>query len=161
MKRTKERFGKLEGYNKEGISGLKVFDGEDLEYQDRTKLQQIQQKTWVEQQKYEKDMKEEQDRYEEKLFAEQTLAINRTRAMLEAEHDSKKKDMNKMQMEYNKQLAAQKRDRDLKKKYDETNLDLYHIHEAETTRNVVYDKLKTEIDGVKQTYTNPSASLTG
>ena len=39
MKRTKERFGKLESYNKEGISGLKVFDGEDLEYQDRVKLQ--------------------------------------------------------------------------------------------------------------------------
>ena len=39
MKRKKERFGKLESYNKEGISGLKVFDGEDLEYQDRVKLQ--------------------------------------------------------------------------------------------------------------------------
>ena len=38
MKRTKERFGKLEGYTTQGISGLKVFDGEDLEYQDRFKL---------------------------------------------------------------------------------------------------------------------------
>ena len=57
MKRTKERFGKLEGYNQEGISGLKVFDGEDLEYQDRIKLQQMQQKNWVEQQKYEKERK--------------------------------------------------------------------------------------------------------
>jgi hypothetical protein len=152
MKRTKERFGKLEGYNKEGISGLKVFDGEDLEFQDRVKLQQLQQKTWVEQQKYEKDLKSEQERYEEKLFAEQTLAINRTRSMLEAEHDQKRKDMNRMQMEYNKQLAAQKRDRDLKKKYDETNLDLYNISEAENTRSQVYDKLKSEIDCAKSTY---------
>ena len=51
MKRTKERFGKLEMYNDHGISGCKVFDGEDLEYQDRFKLQQCQQKAWIEQQK--------------------------------------------------------------------------------------------------------------
>jgi hypothetical protein len=152
MKRTKERFGKLDAYNKEGISGLKVFDGEDLEYQDRHKLQQLQQKTWVEQQKYEKKMSQEQDRYEEKLFAEQTLAINRTRSMLEGEHDQRRKEMNRMQMEYNKQLAAQKKDRDLKKKYDETNLDIHNINEAESTRNNVYDKLKGEIDEVRTFY---------
>ncbi len=152
MKRTKERFGKLDTYNKEGISGLKVFDGEDLEYQDRIRLQQLQQKTWVEQQKYEKKLSQEQERYEEKLFAEQTLAINRTRSMLEGEHEQRRKEMNKMQMEYNKQLAAQKRDRDLKNKYDETNLDIYNINEAENTRNKVYDKLKSEIDGVKTCY---------
>ena len=40
MKRTKERFGKLEM---------------DLEYQDRFKLQQCQQKAWIEQKKYEHD----------------------------------------------------------------------------------------------------------
>ena len=39
--------------------------------------------------------------------------------MLEGEHEQRRKEMNRMQMEYNKQLAAQKRDRDLKKKYDE------------------------------------------
>ena len=55
MKRTKERFGKVEMYNDHGISGCKVFDGEDLEYQDRFKLQQCQQKAWIEQQKYEHD----------------------------------------------------------------------------------------------------------
>jgi len=152
MKRTKERFGKLDIYNKEGISGCKVFDGEDLEYQDRTKLQQLQQKTWVEQQKYEKKMSQEQDRYEEKLYAEQTLAINRTRSMLEGEHEQRRKEMNRMQMEYNKQLAAQKKDRDLKSKYDETNLDIYNINEAESKRSTVYDKLKSEIDEVRTCY---------
>ena len=60
--------------------------------------------------------------------------------------------MNRMQMEYNKQLAAQKRDRDLKRKYDETNQDIYNINEAENTRNGVYTKLKDEIDCTKQDY---------
>lgn len=152
MKRTKERFGKYDNYNKEGISGLKVFDGEDLEYQDRIRLQQLQQKTWVEQQKYEKKVAQEQDRNEEKLFSEQTLAINRTRSMLEGEHDQRRKEMNRMQMEYNKQLAAQKKDRDMKNKYDETNLDIYNINEAEDKRTNVYGKLKQEIDEVKSSY---------
>ena len=151
MKRTKERFGKLEGYNKEGVSGLKVFDGEDLEYQDRFKLQQAQQKSWVEQQKFEKHLKCEQERNEEKLYADQTLAINRMRGMLEAEHDQKRKDMNKMMMEYNKKLSQEKKDREAKSKYDETMLDTYNIAEAEGTRSTVYSKLKEEIDQAKTT----------
>ena len=39
MKRTKDRFGKFEYYNDHNISSLKVFDGEDLEYQDRKEFQ--------------------------------------------------------------------------------------------------------------------------
>lgn len=151
MKRTKERFGKLEGYNQEGISGLKVFDGEDLEYQDRIKLQQMQQKSWVEQQKYEKEKKTEEEREEERKYAEQTLSITRMRSMLEAEHEQKRKDMNKMMMEYNKSLAQQKRDREMRNKYDETCLDTFNIQEAENTRSTVYEKLRNEIEDAKQT----------
>ncbi len=150
MKRTKERFGKLEGYNKEGVSGCKVFDGEDLEYQDRIKLQQMQQKSWVEQQKFEKDKKCEEEREEERKYAEQTLSITRMRSMLEAEHEQKRKDMSKMMMEYNKALAQQKKDREMKNKYDETCLDTYNIQDAENTRSTVYSKLKDEIEGAKQ-----------
>jgi hypothetical protein len=150
MKRTKERFNKLEGYNKEGISGLKVFDGEDLEYQDRFKLQQIQQKAWIDQQKYEKQTKQQQDREEERMHAEQTLSINKMRAMLEAEHDSKRRDMNRMTMEYNRFLSQQKKDKQAKMKYDEDALDTYNIIEAENTRHTVYSKLRDEIESVKQ-----------
>ena len=151
MKRTKERFGKLEGYNQEGISGLKVFDGEDLEYQDRIKLQQMQQKNWVEQQKFEKEKKNEEEREEERKYAEQTLSITRMRSMLEAEHEQKRKDMNKMMMEYNRSLAQQKKDREMRNKYDETCLDSFNIQEAENTRSTIYEKLKNEIDSAKQT----------
>jgi hypothetical protein len=149
MKRTKERFGKLEGYNKEGVSGCKVFDGEDLEFQDRFRLQQMQQKSWVEQQKYEKSLNEQSEREEEKMYAEQTLSITRMRAILEAEHDTKRKDMNKMMMEYNKNLAAQKKEREQKLKYEETVLDTFNISIAEQTRASVYSKLKEEIESNK------------
>jgi hypothetical protein len=149
MKRTKQRFAKLEGYNNKGISSCKVFDGEDLEYQDRFKLQQFQQKNWIEQQKFEKDAKLQEERNEEKAYAEQTLAINRMRAMLEAEHEQKRKDMNRMMMEYNKNLDRTKKDRDRKHKMEETNMDSFNIDEAEKTRSVVYFKLKAEIDQAK------------
>ena len=69
MKRTKERFGKLEMYNTHGISGCKVFDGEDLEYQDRYRLQQLQQKSWIEQQKYEHELKNQEEREEQRKYA--------------------------------------------------------------------------------------------
>ena len=57
MKRTKDRFGKYEYYNDHNISGLKVFDGEDLEYQDRMRLQTLQQNAWIQQQKKKKNKK--------------------------------------------------------------------------------------------------------
>lgn len=151
MKRTKERFDKLEGYNKHGISGCKVFDGEDLEYQDRYKLQQLQQKTWIGQQSYEHEQRNNELKEEERKYAEQTLAITRMRAMLEAEHEQKRTDMSKMMMEYNKKLALQKKDREAKSKYDELMLDTYNIAEAENTRSTVYSKLKEEIDQARQT----------
>jgi hypothetical protein len=149
MKRTKERFGKLEGYNQHGISGCKVFDGEDLEYQDRFKLQQLQQKSWVEQQKYEKHLTNEQEREEERQYAEQTLGIYKMRSMLESEHEQKKRDMNVMMREYNKKLSQQKKDKEAKEKYDEMCLDTYNIEEAECTRNTVYSKLRDEIESAK------------
>ena len=151
MKRTKERFGKLEMYNTHGISGCKVFDGEDLEYQDRYRLQQLQQKSWIEQQKYEHHLKQQEENEEQRKYAEQTLAINRMRSMLEAEHEERRRDMNVMQMEYNKKLAQMKRDKEAKDKADETAMDLYNIQDAENTRNIVYSRLKEEIDSAKAT----------
>jgi hypothetical protein len=157
MKRTKERFGKFESYNQQGQSGLKVFDGEDLEYQDRYKLQQLQQKSWVEQQKFEKEMRLRQEREEEKQYAEQTLSINRMRSILEADHDQKRKEMNRQMMEMNKKLAEDKKNREITSKYQETQLDLYNINEAEEKRGSVYSKLRDEIDSCK-TYINNSNS---
>ena len=150
MKRTKDRFGKFENYNDHNISSLKVFEGEDLEYQDRMKYQKMQQNYWLQQQKYENEMKKLNEREEERRYAEQTLAINRMRSMLESEHEQKIRDMNGMTMEYNKKLAQMKRDREAKEKYDENALDEYNIQDAENTRNVAYAHLKAEIEAAKE-----------
>ena len=116
MKRTKERFGKFENYNDHNISSLKVFEGEDLEYQDRIQYQTMQQNAWIQQQKYENEMKKLQEREEERRYAEQTLAINRMRSMLESEHEQKIKDMNCMTKDYNLKLAQYKRRKSRRRK---------------------------------------------
>ncbi len=152
MKRTKERFGKFESYNQTGQSGLKVFDGEDLEYQDRIRLQQLQQKNWVEQQNYEKELRLQQERQEEKEYAEQTLSINRMRSLLEADHEEKRKEMNRQMMLTNKRLAEEKRIKEMNEKYNETQCDIYNIKEAEDKRDSVYGKLRDEIEYTKSYY---------
>ena len=150
MKRTKDRFGKFEMYNDHNISGCKVFDGEDLEYQDRMKFQTMQQNAWIQQQKYENQIRQQQERENERRYAEQTLAINRMRSMLEAEHEKKIRDMNTMTMNYNQKLAEFKRQKEAKEKQDETDLDLYNIADAEETRNKAYNFMKNTIDAMKE-----------
>ena len=155
MKRTKDRFGKFENYNDHNISSLKVFEGEDLEYQDRMKYQTMQQNYWLQQQKYENEMKKLNEREEERRYAEQTLAINRMRSMLESEHEQKIKDMNHMQKDYNLKLADFKREKEAKERKDEDDLDLYNIQDAEDTRNRAYNFMKNTIDQMATTIENP------
>ena len=151
MKRTKDRFCKFEYYNDHNISSLKVFDGEDLEYQDRMKYQTMQQNSWLQQQKYENEMKRKHEREEERRYAEQTLANNRMRSMLESEHEQKIRDMNCMQKDYNLKLADFKRQKEAKEKQDEEDLDLYNIQDAEDTRNRAYNFMKNTIEQMKET----------
>ena len=151
MKRTKDRFGKFEMYNDHNISGLKVFDGEDLEYQDRMKYQKMQQNAWLQQQKYENEVKRQHEREEDRRYAEQTLANNRMRSMLESEHEQKIKDINCMQKDYNNKLADFKREKEAKEKKDEEELDLYNIQDAEDTRNRAYEFMKDTIEKMKET----------
>ena len=151
MKRTKDRFGKFEYYNDHNISSLKVFDGEDLEYQERMKYQTMQQNAWIQQQKYENEMKRQHEREEERRYAEQTLANNRMRSMLESEHEQKIRDMNCMQKDYNLKLADFKREKEAKEKKDEEELDLYNVQDVEETRNRYHQFMKDTIEKMQET----------
>ena len=150
MKRTKERFGKFKNYNDHNISSLKVFEGEDLEYQDRKQYQTMQQYAWIQQQKFEKEMKNQQEREEERRYAEQILAINRMRSMLESEHEQKIRNMNCMTKDYNIKLSEYKKEKEAKEKKDEEELDLYNIEDAENTRNKAYQFMRNTIDQMKE-----------
>ena len=121
MRSTNGRFGEFELYNKKHVSGLKVFDGEDLEYQDRKQFQQMQQDEWFKQQLYETQKADEEQKKVKQYLAEQDLANYRMHCILQAEHEQKVRDINAMTLDYNKLLADCKREKQLKK----TNLPLY------------------------------------
>ena len=144
MHRTKERVDFDQPDNRFGISGCRVFDGEDLgkfhiDFGDRTKMQKIQQKEWVEQQKREKEQKIFLDKQEEDAYAKQTLEINRMRGMLEDEMNDKRRKMMKSIQEQNFQLAKEKKDSEKKKKLNDLDMEYkeikFSMHEYPTQIN--------------------------
>jgi hypothetical protein len=95
-----------------GVSSLKVFDGEDLTYGDRKRIQALQQKDWIEQQIREKQDRLKAEKEAEKNFASQTLQLNGMRGAIEDDFQHKQKTMQKAYMEANRTLAQEKADRD-------------------------------------------------
>jgi hypothetical protein len=152
MKRTKDRFGQFELYNKKHVSGLKVFDGEDLEFQDRKQFQQMQQDEWFKQQLYVNQKADEDQRKIKQKLADQELANYRMHCMLEAEHEQKVRDMNAMTLDYNKLLAECRRQKELKDKKKEEELDRRNYLDAEETRDFAYAHMKATIDHMKDNF---------
>ena len=152
MKRTNDRFGQFELYNKKHVSGLKVFDGEDLEYQDRKQFQQMQQDEWFKQQLYENQKADEEQRKVKQQLADQEAANYRMHCLLLAEHEQKVRDINAMTLDYNRLLAECKRERELKNKKEEEDLDRRNYLDAEETREFAYSHLKATIDHMKNNF---------
>jgi hypothetical protein len=98
--------------SKIGVSSLKIFDGEDLTYGDRKRIQALQQKDWIEQQIREKQDKLRSEKEAESNFAQQTLELNGMRKALEDDHEFRQKTMQKAYMENNRTLAQEKADRE-------------------------------------------------
>ena len=152
MRRTNNRFGEFELYNKKHVSGLKVFDGEDLEYQDRKEFQQMQQEEWFKQQLYQNLKADEDQRRIQQRLAEQDLANYRMHCMLQAEHEQKVRDINAMTLDYNRLLAECKRQKQLKDKKAEEELDRRNYLDAEETRDFAYAHMKATIDHMKDNF---------
>ena len=102
MRSTNGRFGEFELYNKKHVSGLKVFDGEDLEFQDRKQFQQMQQDEWFKQQLYENQKADEEQRKVKQQLADQEAANYRMHCLMQAEHEQKVRNRNEMTLDYNR-----------------------------------------------------------
>ena len=152
MRRATDRFGEFELYNKKHVSGLKVFDGEDLEYQDRKEFQNMQQDEWFKQQLYQNQKADEDQRRIKQQLAEQDLANYRMHCLLLAEHEQKVRDINAMTLDYNRLLAECKRDKQLRDKKKEEERDLRNYLDAEETRQFAYDHMKATIDHMKKNF---------
>ena len=152
MRSLSGRFGEFELYNKKHVSGLKVFDGEDLEYQDRKQFQQMQQNEWFKQQLYENQKADEEQKRVKQQLAEQDLANYRMHCLRQAEHEQNVRNTNEQTLDYNRLLAECRRERELRDKKEEEDLDRRNYLDAEETRDFVYANLKETIDHMKKNF---------
>ena len=152
MRSTNGRFGEFELYNKKHVSGLKVFDGEDLEYQDRKQFQQMQQNEWFKQQIYENQRADEEQRKVKQKLAEQEEANYRMHCLMQAEHEQNVRNTNEMTLDYNRLLAECRREKELKDKKEEEDMDRRNYLDAEETRDFAYAHLKATIDNMKNNF---------
>ncbi|CAD8195130.1 unnamed protein product [Paramecium octaurelia] len=120
MKRTKETIFRQhpDWQQRQGISGLKEFDGEDLQYDARNKYNKEQQKQWIQEQIQEKKRKQEQEKAEEMAYAQQTLEINRFRGMLQDNFAARKTDIGVATKQTNLQFAKEKKDKEERDKQE-------------------------------------------
>ena len=152
MRSLSGRFGEFELYNKKHVSGLKVFDGEDLEYQDRKQFQQMQQNEWFKQQLYENQKADEEQKRVKQQLAEQDLANYRMHCLRQAEHEQNVRNTNEQTLDYNRLLAECRRERELRDKKEEEDLDRRNYLDAEETRDFAYANLKETIDHMKKNF---------
>ena len=152
MRSLSGRLGEFELYNKKHVSGLKVFDGEDLEYQDRKQFQQMQQNEWFKQQLYENQKADEEQKRVKQQLAEQDLANYRMHCLRQAEHEQNVRNTNEQTLDYNRLLAECRRERELRDKKEEEDLDRRNYLDAEETREFVYANLKETIDHMKKNF---------
>lgn len=112
MKRTKENW--LHGHpeDRNGISGLRQFDGEDLQYQERMLALKGTQRDWIEEQKREKELRRQDEQDEEQQYAKQTEHINRMRGVLEDDLKRKQRTMQEATRDANLQLLREKKERE-------------------------------------------------
>lgn len=98
--------------DRDGISGLRVFDGEDLQSSERARALKETQKAWILQQIAEKEEQKRREEEEERYYANQTSQINRMRGLLEDDLRGKQRTMQTSTKDVNLQLSQEKRDRE-------------------------------------------------
>ena len=111
MRRTKNRVD-VNGVDTQGISGCRLFEGEDLDYQRRMQWQKEMQIEAIKEQLREKKLKEMQEKQEEDDWAEQTDMITRMRGMLEDENSNKRTNKEKEIQDENVRLALLKKQKE-------------------------------------------------
>ncbi|CAG9329339.1 unnamed protein product [Blepharisma stoltei] len=136
MKRTKENWLAPIPRSRSGISGMRFFDGEDLQYQERKKSMQATQRRWIDQQRqFENKRKKEEDE-EEKAYHQQTMQINRMRGFLEDDLERKKKAMSMSIRDTNLMLSRMKKERERWEKEQKKREEIADLEEQRRIRAV-------------------------
>lgn len=111
MRRTRENWLTEQPLDRNEISSLRFFDGEDLHYQERKKAFQETQRKWLEMQKLEKNLRDQERLANERLYASQTLQLNRMRGVLEDDLEAKKREVQASTRDFNKKVELEKQEK--------------------------------------------------
>jgi len=117
-----------------GVSSMKIFDGEDLTFGDRKRIQALQQRDWIDQQIREKQERLKAEKEADNNFAQQTGLLNGMRKDLEDDYSHRQKTVKKAYSEANRVLAQEKMDKDYSSKVNEDVTNKNHL-EYNTTNN--------------------------
>ena len=112
MKRVRQRADRCGQAKPEHVSGCRQFEGEDLGYFDRMAMNAALQREWADQQVREHREENARAKEEEKNWAGQEVAINRLRGMLEDENHARQAAYQRSCVDFNKQMAREKRERE-------------------------------------------------
>jgi len=103
-----------------GQSGLRTFQGEDPASSERSRRQQQQLRDWSTQQSAEKEERMRQEREQQRLYAERTAQMDQTIFQMEQAQYQQKQAQLAADREFNRQLAEQKREKEMQFKVNET-----------------------------------------
>mmetsp|Transcript_3005 Transcript_3005/g.3564 ORF Transcript_3005/g.3564 Transcript_3005/m.3564 type:complete len:149 (-) Transcript_3005:29-475(-) len=123
MKRTKERVDFTHPPNREGISGLTYFDGEDNAKSKRVRQQTEENKFWVNRQNEEKKNKDDLDKLEEKLYGKQDIHNNILLGGTQDKLSQNRRMMAKSCYDANQELNKEKKCRETNEKNSEAKKD--------------------------------------
>ena len=112
----------------------------------------MQQDEWFKQQLYENQKADEEQKKVKQQLAEKDFANYRMQCLMQAEHEQNVRNRNEMTLDYNRLLAECKRERELKNKKEEEDLDRRNYLDAEETREFAYSHLKATIDHLKNNF---------
>ncbi|KEG10317.1 flagellar protofilament ribbon protein [Trypanosoma grayi] len=136
-----------------GISSLQKFEGEDLDFKNRRRVQQGQQRDWAQQQVEEKLAKKWMEQEANRIFDERNEEVNHRVYDVERNIADQRRIIQRNQAEFNKALAEQKRREAIRDKEEDTVKGLeeirYHmegdfLNETETMVSDLGKKVKAE-----------------
>ncbi|EKG08336.1 flagellar protofilament ribbon protein, putative [Trypanosoma cruzi] len=136
-----------------GVSSLQKFEGEDLDFKNRRREQQLQQRDWAQQQVEEKLAKKWMEQEANHAFDERNEEVNRRIYEVERNIAEQRRLSHKNQAEFNKALAEQKRREAIRDKEEDTRKGLeeirYHLegdflNETETMVGELGKKVKSD-----------------
>lgn len=118
-----------------GTSSIQKFEGEDLEFIQRSRKQQGQMKEWGEMQMEEKLHRKDKNKKEEEDYVGFQRAVSAKMSYLEEEVKKAKRDQAMYDQEYNLALATEKRTMSEQQRRDE---DQRELHDIVTQTNGVF-----------------------